>query len=333
MRIVRSSIVVWAAVGLFAGSAARAQDFSLLHQMPRGIQGLQFNIVDGRIALTCGQPLTYQTTSDDGRRKESINVNNENGLASLIYECTTSAEQIKVQFVSGSQHVLLSQAPQGNSSLVAVEYSQVANENISLTLGSSPKQQIFRAPNIWQLLIVQPDVCRQHLLPLLGALQPSWRLMETANLLEKHLLRLANSDSAPDRAHWAALVEQLADERFAKRQAAERLLRSGGGPALAYLRHLDFDGLSAEQQFRVQRIVEALTPPDGVDSPEQVARFLAAEPTVWLSLLGRPELPTRQTAAKQLVTLLGSPIPVDPDAAPDTQREKREQLRLRLGAE
>ena len=333
MRIVRTKIMVWAAIGLFAASAAQAQEFSLLHQMPRGTQGIQFNIVDGRVTLTCGQPLTYQTSFDDGRRKESINVNNENGLASLIYESTTSAEQFKVEFVSGSQHVLLRRAPQGNSSLVAVEYTQVANENITLTLGSGPKQQVFRAPNIWQLLIVQPDVCRQHLLPLLGALQPNWRLVETANLLEKNLLRLGSSDSALDRAHWAALVEQLGDESFAKRQAAQRLLRTGGGPALAYLRHLDFDRLSAEQQLRVLRIIDALTPPDSVDSPEQVARFLATEPAVWLAFLARPELATRQAAARQLVTLLGGPILVDPEADPDTQKENRDQLRLRIGVE
>jgi hypothetical protein len=333
MRILRVSIVGWAVVCLLAASAAQAQDFSLLNQLPRGPNGLQFNIVDGRIILTCGQPLTYQTSADNGRRKESINVGNENGQASLIYESSSSAEQIKAEFLSGGQRVLLRRWPQGESTVVAVEFAQVANENVVMTLGSGPKQQVFRAPNIWQLFIVQPDACRQHLLPLLGSLQQNWRLTETANLLERDLVRLANSDSASDRAHWTTLVEQLGDESFAKRQAAERLLRGGGGPALACLRHLDFDRLTAEQQVRVLRIIDALAPPDGVDSPEQVARFLATEPAIWLALLARPELVTRQAAAGQLTALLGEPIPVDPNAEPETQKEKREQLRLRIGVE
>jgi hypothetical protein len=331
MSIVRTKTLAWTALVLLVAGMARAESYSLLYQLPRGERGLQFNMVEGRVTFTCWQPINYQTSSNDGRRKEVLNVNNENGQPSLTYDCTTPEEHLKIEFSSANQRVLLRRTPQGKSSLVSVEYEQVAKENITLTLGSGTKTQVFRGPNIWQLLVIEPDACRQHLLPLLDVLRPNWRLAETAGLLEKSLLRVANSESGSDRAHWAALVEQLADASFAKRQAADRALRTGGGPAAAYLKQLDFSRLDAEQQFRVLAIIAALTPSDSVDSPDQVARSLAGEPAIWLALLSRPDVATRQTAARQLVALLGESIPVDPAADPDTQKVKREQLRVLIG--
>ena len=64
----------------------------------------------------------------------------------------------------------------------------------------------------------------------------------------------------------------------------------------------------------------------------QVIGKLEHHPTVSavLSQLGRPEADTRKTAARQLTALLGEPIDVDPAAAPDTQKAKREKLRARI---
>ncbi len=207
----------------------------------------------------------------------------------------------------------------------------MAGEKTTLTLGAGAGQQVLRAPDFWQLWIARPEECRQHLIPLLEMLRPSWRLAETAGQMEKNLLRLAIADSASDRVRWAALLEQLADDRFANREAADRGLRAGGVAALGYLRQLDFKRLDAEQQFRVVRIIEALAPPDNADTAEQVARLLASEPAVWLALLGRPDLITRQAAARQLTMLLGETIPVDPAAEPGSQKDQREKLRTRIG--
>ena len=75
--------------------------------------------------------------------------------------------------------------------------------------------------------------------------------------LEKNLLRLGTADPTADRARWATLVQQLGDDSFAKRQAADRDLRAADGLAVAYLRHLDLNRLDAEQQSRVLRIIES----------------------------------------------------------------------------
>ena len=78
------------------------------------------------------------------------------------------------------------------------------------------------------------------------------------------------------------------------------------------------------------RILDAFTGVNDDDSIEEVASSLAADPTVWLDLLARPEPATRKAAAGQLVMLLGEPIDIDPAADPDAQKDKREQLKARI---
>jgi hypothetical protein len=161
-------------------------------------------------------------------------------------------------------------------------------------------------------------------------LRPNWNLAETASHVEERLLQEANGDGAASRARWATLVTQLGDESFAKREAADRALRTGNAGAIAFLRQLDANRLDTEQQFRVGRILEAMAVQNGDDSVEQVAATLATDPVLWLALLGRPEPSTRRTAARELAKLLGQSIPVDPAADPDSQKDKREQLRARI---
>ncbi len=99
---------------------------------------------------------------------------------------------------------------------------------------------------------------------------------------------------------------------------------------LSYLQQLDFSRLDAEQQFRLRRIIETLTERLGNDSPEQVATWLAGDPSVWLILLTRPDVAKRQQAAQKLSAMLGQLIAVDPQADPATQKTQIEQLRLRI---
>jgi hypothetical protein len=66
------------------------------------------------------------------------------------------------------------------------------------------------------------------------------------------------------------------------------------------------------------------------DSPEQVASWLSGDASIWLALLSRPEVAARRVAAKQLTAFLESPISVDPEAAPASQKTQFEQLRARI---
>jgi hypothetical protein len=127
-------------------------------------------------------------------------------------------------------------------------------------------------------------------------------------------------------------VAELGDERFARREAADRALRAADPAVLLYLEQLDPGRLDAEQQFRLRRISDTLAAKVGGDTPEQIASWLGGDPAVWLALLSRPDVATRRLAAKQLAAILEAPIPVDPETDPTSQQSKLEELRAKIEA-
>jgi hypothetical protein len=327
------SILALIIAGLFTwAAAAGAQDLKNMHNLNQVIRTglLQFRIVSGRVSLDGSHSSTIQTPNNFDKQQEALSMQTDsNGDIVLSYNWSNSNRQLSIE-VSNVSKVRIRYSGKGDDAQVPVEFYQPLQAKTVLKVGAEGKQQIYSAPNLWYLMLAYPAETKQHLLPLLELLHPNWKLSESAATLETELLRKAGGKSITDRKHWAALVEQLGDESFAKRQAADRAIRADDPAVLSYLQQLDFKRLDAEQQFRVRRIIEALTERLGDDSPEQTASWLAGDASVWLILLNRPEIATRRQAALQLTAMLGGPIPVDPDVDPSSQKAQIEQLRLRI---
>jgi hypothetical protein len=317
-------------LALIAPDAAQAAE-PLLNWLVRNDRNwFRVNLIDGRLTMKAQNWSPFERPMNSGGVKELLRFRRDDGKPALFYEQTTDSERLTIDLSSAGNKVCIRRLPREKSTVLAVEFKQSPKEKTSLTLGSGDRQQVYRAADLWRLVVAQPKECEEHLFPLLGKLRPDWKLAEMAADVERHLLEVARENAAADHAHWAALVEQLGDDHFAKREAADRALRTGGAVALRYLRQLDFAGLDAEQQFRVRRIIAALAGTHEDDSPDEVAASLAADPLVWLALLGRPEAAIRRTAAQQIAALLGEPIKVDPAAEPGTQKQERERLRTRI---
>ena len=149
--------------------------------------------------------------------------------------------------------------------------------------------------------------------------------------METQLVTLAAQNTPARQSRWAELVGQLANDRYAKREAADRQLRAGGPAAIHYLEELDTAKLDEEQQSRIRRILRSLPGQrKHADTPEDVADALLDDPGVWLALLDRPVLATRRAAWGRLTLLLGRPVAVDPAADPASQKLARDALRARI---
>lgn len=333
MPSIRTSLIAAFVLGWAAMAAAQSpEDIPRLRQFTQGNQPmLRFSMVDGRVIMGCRGQTNLRSESNAGKtRKESLIVASDRGQATLTYERTNAKEELKISVAGSNRKMSISRLPVGKSAVVPMEFQQEADEAVTLTLGTGEHRQVFRAADFWRLAIAQPKECREQLIPLLDMLRTDWKLAEIVKRVESSLLANAGTDVAAKNARWGKLVEQLGNDQFAKREAADRELRTGGISALTYLRRLNLDQLDAEQQFRVRRILSALGGRSDDDSVDNVAALLAHDPLVWLALLGRPETATRQTAARQLVKLLGHPIDIDPAAQPDTQKAKREKLRAQI---
>jgi hypothetical protein len=322
--------IVAVGLGLLGGAAVSAQRAASVAQNLL-FGRLRPNIVSGRIVNGTGWHFgNGSSIANSG--KEKLTFRGNGGSGSLSYERTTPQEQFSLE--AGSEGRLsfsrrTTPDAKAEAAPVTVRFEQAPGEPLSLAIGTEGKQTVYRGATVWHLLLAQPEECGKYLIPTLEELRPQWQLSQAATTLEGELLKVAAAKQL-DRRQWAALVQQLGDNHFAKREAADRQLRAVGPRLLGYLQQFDLDQLDAEQQFRVRRIMRSLAQQSAEDTPAQVASWLVEDPAIWLALLTRPDASTRRVAAQRLATILGEQIPVDPAAEPATQKAPLEQLRAKI---
>ena len=327
----RISNVLTLAVFLVWAAAAGAQDLKSMQNLNQVVRTglIKFRVVSGRVSLDGSRVGNIQTANNFNRQQDILSLQSDSGDTVLSYNWSNGKQQLSIE-ASNVSKLRIRYSGMGDDPQIPLEFYQLLQAKTVLKVGPEGKQQIYSASSIWHLFLAYPAETRQYLAPLLEVLHPNWKLSESAAAVEIELLRKAGGNDTSDRKRWASLIDQLGDESFAKRQAADRAIRAADPAVLNYLQQLDFSRLDAEQQFRVRRIIEALSERFGEDSPEQVATWLAGDASAWLILLTRPEAPTRRQAARQLTAMLDGPIPVDPEADPSTQKPQIEQLRLRI---
>ena len=320
-----------AALGLSLGAVAFSDEplaAPLLHKMIAG--RMTPCVIAGRIVNMAGWHFGNGTANQsNGDVKEQVVFRGNGGAGSLSYERTSPQDDFLLEINSeGRFH--FRRRSQTQKVFVPVEFTQVPGEPLSLALGPEGRQQVNRAPTLWHLLLAQPESCHRHVIPALEVLRSQWQFSQTAASIETQLLQMAAGSKREDRLHWNRLVEDLADGRFATREAADRELRAAGPSILGYLNQLDFKRLDAEQQFRVRRVITCLARHATDDTPEQVAASLVEDPWIWAALLSRPAESTRRTAVRRLTEILGEPIGVDPAADPASQKSRCEELRAKV---
>ena len=329
-----SRVLAAAWMGVVLAGPLRAQETpeppetpKLTHAARSGWLGAR--IIAGRISFTGTRFGRMNSATNSGGRSERLNIHITEGELAVSYELSGPDERLSIEVTGGSQ-LHIRRSPKGDSSLVPVEFRQSDDKPLQLTVGPKDQQQVYQAASLWHLLIAQPETCRQHLVPLLSVLDEEWDLNTTAEHVEEGLLRAATERQLPDRRRWAELVQQLGDDRFARREAADRKLRALGRVVFTYLQQLDPARLDAEQHYRVRRIIVTLSKSMSNDTPEQIANWLAGDPSVWLAMLSRHEESERRLARQRLEALLGEPIPFDPAADATIRAGQIEQLRARV---
>jgi hypothetical protein len=325
--VARGMVIAAVLLGTILCQSAAAQELprgDLLASVVRQ-PWIRFEIIYGRVVLKAMRPVQMPPRFGPGTRRELLTIRVTGADSAMDYELTTPEEQISIRF-SSADRVEIRRVPKGDAKSPSVEFRQAGTAPVSLKIGP-PNPREYRAASLWHLLLEEPAECRKSLVPLLGLLQPKWDLLKTGDEVRAILLRMADGGRLPDQRRWAEWVAQLGDSQFAKREAADRQLREAGRGVVAYLQQLDPGRLDAEQQYRVHRIIQALTVASGEDAPEQIASWLFSDPAVWLAMLSSETESTRKTASRQLGALVGKPIDFDPAADAPTRQKQIEALR------
>jgi hypothetical protein len=260
----------------------------------------QFELVLGRITslpVHRGQRRTLQTSNTAGDVQETLMFNGDADVPVLVYQRQDPDQTIKVQVIHGTQ-IRLERHVNADVPAPAIRFEQSRRGNATLAIGGDDSTGQYVAESLWHLLLAEPDVCREHLIPLLRLLRPDWQLLETAEEIEAQLCQSTAAETA-SRQQIAELVDQLDSRRFKTRQAADRRLRSLGLCALPHLDHLDLSTLSGEQRLRVRRIrqdLRVLTP----DTSQRVATWLMNDEKMWRQWLTHDAPYRREAAARGL---------------------------------
>lgn len=295
----------------------------------------RLEIVLGRLRLThcrIGQESTVSANLPEKGITESLAFSAKTADSSrLRYQYADGEQMLRVDFEQAAS-VALDRVPASESKLATVRFRQPLRGPITFVVEEGQRTREFAADGLWQLMLAEPEVCRQHLTPILQSLRPEWMLESQSQQIEQALLATARQNRTSDAVRMTALVQQLRDPAFSRRQDADRQLREMGQNAVSFLNRLDDRTLDAEQRTRIRQIKQSLHVHEG-DTPSRVAAWLADDKAVWLALLERENEATRATAGKRLGALLGQALAFDPAAGESERQQQVRRLRIELGLE
>ena len=326
-------LVLSSALGLLLSQAAPAQDSADISTRPLKLQKyLRLHVSGGRIEVRqqeIGQSRTVTAGQPESPYRQQLQLQVRPPCVVVQYEAVDPQGQLTLRLCE-RRKLLIERISLDPASIPTVRYEQPQMGPVKLTITGATSREVT-APSLWHLLLAEKDAGAQYLVPMLELLSPDWRLADQADkIVDELLTAAAEADLAADEKTWQRLVDELASDRFSRRQTADEALRSGGQAAAAYLTRLNRQSLSAEQRQRIEKICATFA--DGTtDAPQRVASWLLGDRTVWLSLLASSELELRTAAADHLSRLTGRPIAFDPRGDEKTRQLQIAELTRRLG--
>ncbi len=292
---------------------------------------VRFEIVMGRLTalhLNAGQTRTSRGTDSGCETRESMHVNCEGAVPLVRYERQSATQRTTIEFTNGNR-VSMRREPLGDGECTPLELQQLSNGELTVVVGDGDKRREWSAASFWHLLLAEPRLCEQEIVPLLKLLRPAWDFSDAAERIEAALYQTAHSGQIVPRARLAELVGELAHSDFQRRQAADRQLRAAGPMALPYLATLNPNQLTCEQRQRIRRVRESMANA-AADSPERVGLWLVDDEQIWLTLLNHPDAENRHMAVLRLMEIRPELTNFDPYGDELYRQEQLAQMRLVL---
>ena len=263
----------------------------------------------GHIQTICIHSAQTRTTTANTRGKEyyeKLSISGETDIPSVRYEAKNEQEDLSIHVINGN-NVHIQQSPNGPDG-TPVQFTQSPSGTMMLRIGAGESLQEFSSRNIWHLLLREPDICKQHLMPLLDACIASNHLMQDAQQIETGLLQKAGTPHV-SRVNMGRHVHFLSSEKSEARKNAKNELYALGISALPYLESLDLAAMdNRDQQKHVSDAIRDIGRrythgEDAGSRPDTVERalvWLFEDPMVWSIFLKRADADLRAIALNEL---------------------------------
>lgn len=308
---------LWATMSLLVGLAgvtgAEEPGLSLFARA----DWARLHLVLGRIEIdNIRSSQTRSAIVGETESNEKLSISADTITPSVRYRQVTPQVMLIVEVINGNR-VRIRRDP-ANSDSPAISFEQMPGRDLVLRVGKAETGEEYLAPSIWHLLLEQPEVCQQHLLPILQWLQPKWRFKQFSSRTEDELLLRAKTNQFTTARLASQLVRRLDSHDFEVRRAALEEMRQLGTAVLPWLRQVDLAELSREQRQRLERLQTDLRT-RASDSPARVADWLVEDERTWLAMLGHEERAVRQIAASHLSKRFPRAFDSEPGVDPSKQ--------------
>ncbi|HEY4308007.1 MAG TPA: hypothetical protein VGN12_01025 [Pirellulales bacterium] len=314
------------------GSSACGQTREMHASLAGQLRIFQLRVMSGRISAsgpTTHRNLTSNTNQD--RSRERLTIDLKGGRPDVTYERIAPDERFVIDIDDGTK-VSAQMIPRSMSDRAAVNFLQPVDGPLVLTVSTDSESKRYQAATVWHLMLIEPEVCREHLLPLLEVLRPAWKLGEQSEEIENLLCHGKEGRPAIRHYSWQQLIGELASNRYVERERAERQLHALGPIILPFLRSQEPPALDPEQAFRIRRLLRELSPDAGEDTSERVVAWLTEDASVWFALLRRDDEGVRYIATERLSGLLNTRVDFDPAASNAVRDHQWAELRQRFSA-
>jgi hypothetical protein len=244
--------------------------------------------------------MTRGTEADDAVR-ETMQVQGDGAVPIVRYERQSRTECVTIEFTGGCQ-ASIRRDSLGDPNCTPLHLQQPPHGELTVMAGEGEKQTKKSAASLWHLMLAEPTLWEQEIVPLLKLLRPTWDFIDSAERIERALYQTAHSGDIVPRTRLAVLVSELGHRDFQNRQTADRQLRAMGPTVLPYLSTLDSSTLNSEQRQRIRRIRESMAHA-AADTPERVALWLVDDQQIWVTLLAHQDAEKRHLAVLRLMEI------------------------------
>jgi len=239
---------------------------------------------------------------------EALAVALDHGALSLRYTWQRRTEYLSVLAGRNDRLEFCWRRETTGGPLVETTFVQPSRGDMTLTIHRTGQTKVtYCVPGVWHLAALHPNVCMEHVVPIMELLCADSPIRLEVKQLRGRLFQTARKPLPVQRWEVEQLVRQLAARRFQERHHADQRLRTLGPSVISFLDELDPSALDREQRHRIA-MVKADIWRYTADTPDRVAQWLSTDKQVWIALTHVPNSVRRELAMSRLANLSVAPV-------------------------
>lgn len=231
----------------------------------------------------------------------TLTISLEQGLPNLVLYRSTETERWMIE-ARGNGRCKIHYT--NSAETYALTWDQPARGMIQVNLACKGVEKAYSGLSIWHLRFEEPELCAQHLFPMLSKLEPNWNLELIATETEKRIEEVLQIEPQVNEREIHELMQEFSSNNASTRDKAHRELRAKGLAILTPLLMVDTERLDLEQRLRIERLIQNMKP-NTDDTPNRLAAWLAGDYAVCQRVASRLEGEAKKQSIAYLQGLSG----------------------------